>query len=51
MSSVVRYYADARIEWHLVRQQKYFADISSRRSFKNSFHSVRVSLVRGGLLV
>ena len=33
------------------RLQKYFANVSSRRSFKNSFHSVRVSLVRAGLLV
>ena len=34
-----------------VRQQKYFANISSRQSFKNSFHSVRVSLVRAGWLL
>ena len=32
------------------RLQKYFGKISSRQSFKSSFDSVRVSLVRAGLL-
>ena len=32
------------------RLQKYFGKISSRQSFKNSFDSVRVSLVSAGLL-
>lgn len=32
------------------RLQKYYANISSRQSFKNTLDSVRVSLVRAGLL-